>query len=223
MNLVNLWIAFSVLRSPSLCFIVAFRGSIYRVIVFSWTAWLMSVAAVVVCGGVAWIEGNWRRREGLDLGFVDHGGMWGDLLLLPIANAIIVPHIVPGRRLLLPLAVSALVSLWLHARWHGGHASGVRDHMWPSRPYGHRFRDLSAAGWMHIIYVIGQFGLIVAWALTPMPAAAVVLVTAVLTAHVPLGLLQPGWVATGHRPTSATPVLVGALALLWVVAALKLL
>lgn len=182
---------------------------------FSAVAWLISVAAVLACGGVAWMEGNWRRREGLDIGFANHGGMWGDLVLLPIANAIAVPHIVSGRWLTFPLAVAAFASLWLHARWHGGHASAMRDHMWPSRPYGHRFRDLSVAGWLHVIYVTGELGLILAWALSPMPTAVVVLVAMVLTVHVPLGLLQPGWFASGHRPRSATPLLVGALALLW--------
>lgn len=188
---------------------------------FSWTTWLVSVAIVVVCGGVAWMEGNWRRRDGLDIGFADHGGMWGDLLLLPFANAIVVPHLTFGRWLLLPLAISTLVSVWLHATWHGGHTSAVHDHMWPSRPYGHRFRDLSAAGWLHVIYVIAELGLIVAWVLSPMPVTVVVLVAIVLTAHVPLGLLQPGWLATRHRPRTATPMLVAALILLWAAVAVK--
>lgn len=190
--------------------------------IFSWPTWLLSVAAVLLCAGVAGREGNWRRREGLDIGFAEHGGMWGDLLLLPVVNALVVPQLALGLWLFVPFTVSAVASVWLHARWHGGHASAVRDHMWPSRPYGHRFRDLSAAGWLHVLYVVGELGLIVAWAMSPMPRATVLVLAAMLSIHVPLGLLQPGWYATGERPRSATPVLVGALVALWAVVGWKL-
>ena len=44
----------------------------------------------------AWYEGCWAQRPGLDMGFANHGGMWGDLMLLPIANAVIVPHLTMG-------------------------------------------------------------------------------------------------------------------------------
>ena len=51
---------------------------------WSWPTWVASVAAVLLSGAVAWLEGNWVRRSGLSMGFANHGGMWGDLLLLEI-------------------------------------------------------------------------------------------------------------------------------------------
>jgi len=75
---------------------------------WSGSAWLASIAAVMVSGAVAAYEGHWRRRAGLDLGFADHGGMWGDLLLLPVANAVAVPWIEPGWWLMGPLALAAI-------------------------------------------------------------------------------------------------------------------
>jgi hypothetical protein len=186
-------------------------------------AWVMSAVAVVASGLVARAEGHWRHREGLDIGFAEHGGMWGDLLLLPLANAAIVPYLVAGGWLVLPFGLAFIASLWLHARWHGGHRSGVRDHMWPSRRHGRWFRDLSLAGWLHVAYVTAELGLILAWALSPMPASVVWLVAVVLTIHVPIGLLHPGWFATRRRPTQATSLLASSLASLWATVLVKLL
>ncbi len=188
---------------------------------WSWLAWTVSVLAVVGSGLAAWLEGTWRRGGELDLGFVNHGGMWGDLVLLPLANAVIAPCLSPGAWLAGPLVVSAVVSVWLHVGWHGGGATGAREHMWPSRPYAHWSRDLSVAGWLHLLYVGGEVTLLLAYALTPVPASVVLIVAAVLTLHVPLGLLQPARLLTG-RWSARHALLAPALALVWTVGALKL-
>ena len=52
---------------------------------WSGITWLVSVAAVMVSGAVAAGEGHLAEAPGLDIGFANHGGMWGDLLLLPVA------------------------------------------------------------------------------------------------------------------------------------------
>ena len=112
---------------------------------WSGITWLVSVAAVMVSGAVAAGEGHFRKRPGLDLGFANHGGMWGDLLLLPVVNAVAVPWIEPGWWLLAPIAFAAIASLVLHVWWHGGTPHGVRDHLWPTRPSG-RWAGGSVAG-----------------------------------------------------------------------------
>lgn len=184
--------------------------------------WSLSVAFVILSGTCAWCEGNGRRRPGLDIGFLEHGGMWGDLILLPIANAAIVPHLSWGAWLIGPLLAGIAISGWLHACWHRGGGEGHwHEHMWPARPHGRWHRDLSWAGWMHVIYVAAEFGLLVAYALTPMPAWVVWLVTLILTLHVPIGLLAPAWVATRGRLVRNS-LLVPALMVLWTVAILKL-
>jgi hypothetical protein len=189
---------------------------------WSWSAWVISVAAVIAAGAIAAWEGHFRKRPGLDLGFANHGGMWGDFLLLPIVNAVAVPRIEPGWWLLAPLTLAALVSLALHGWWHGGTPHGMRDHMWPARPSGRWAADLSLAGWCHVVYVAGELGLLLAWAMSPSPAAVIWLVTIIMTLHAPLGVLQPAWFATGRLPATDVRLVMLALATAWAVAAIKL-
>jgi hypothetical protein len=192
---------------------------------FHWLAWLLSVGAVVVSAALAWAEGNFKRRPGLDMGFVNHGGMWGDLLLLPLANAAIVPHLSAGAWLVGALAVTAALSLWVHVHWYRGDRPGSHslEHMWPARGHGSWWRDLSWAGWAHVVYVAGELAILVGFLLFPMPDDVVAIVCAVFTLHVPLGLLQPRWFLTGEIASPRKqPLLVPLLATLWVVGLVKI-
>jgi hypothetical protein len=184
---------------------------------WSWTAWTVTVAAVALSGAVAWAEGHWRARTGVDLGFANHGGMWGDAWLLPVANAVIAPWLPPGWWWLGPVLVAAAAAVALHAWWHGGTTDGFRDHLWPTRPSAHWATDLSWAGWCHVAFVTGQLALLLAYAAVAVPSRVVAVVTVVLTLHVPLGLLQPAWYATGRVPRSNVRLLVAAVATAWLV------
>lgn len=196
---------------------------------WSWTTWLVSVAAVVVSGAAAWLEGCWVRRPGLDMGFANHGGMWGDLLWLPIANAVIVPHLSIGPWIAGAVLLTALASSWVHHHWYRG-AGGSADpplhsceHMWPCRPHGSWWRDLSNAGWLHVLYVVGELCILIGFLIHPMPDAVVLVVAAVFTIHVPIGLLQPRWFLSGRIASfRQQPLLVPSLLALWAVAAVKL-
>ena len=191
---------------------------------WSWTTWLVSVAAVVVSGATAWCEGCWVRRPGLDLGFANHGGMWGDLLLLPIANAVIVPQLTWGPWLLAIVPLAAAASAWVHHHWYRG-ASPVHspEHLWPCRPHGTWVRDLSWAGWLHLLYVMGELTLLGGFLIHRMPDLVVLIVAAIFTIHVPIGLLQPRWFVTRRVATlRQQPLLLPCLAALWIVAAVKL-
>jgi len=212
---------------------------------FSWTTWFLSVVAVLVSGALAWLQGNLSRRPGLDMGFVNHGGMWGDLVLLPVANAAIVPHLQPGLWIAGALALTTALSVWVHVHWYRGcprssvlgrqssvvgpessvvggrlHSS---EHMWPSRPYGSWWKDLSRAGWAHVVYVAGELAILIGFLLFPMPDEVVAAICVIFTLHVPLGLLQPRWYLTGEIASPRKqPLLVPLLATLWVVGLVKL-
>jgi hypothetical protein len=222
----------------------------------SWAAWLVSAAAVVVSGAVAWAEGNWMRRAGLAMGFGNHGGMWSDLVLLSLANAVIVPHLTAGWWLAPALALSSVASLWVHRHWYRPRPSGLEpaaealtglkpgpstvsegpsfssgntaiatggDHMWPTHARGTWWRDLSWAGWAHVLYVVGELTLLAGFLSHPMPVDVVFLVTAIFTIHVPIGLLQPRWYRTGHIATvQEQPLLAPLLLALWAVTYVKL-
>jgi hypothetical protein len=192
---------------------------------FSWLTWTSSVAAVLVSGLLAWAEGNSIKRPGLDMGFVNHGGMWGDLMLLPFANAAIVPHLQPGLWMLAALALSFALSVWVHIHWYRGDAPGwhSREHMWPSRPHGSWWEDLSWAGWAHVVYVAGELTILIGFWLFPMTDLVVAVVAIVFTLHVPLGLLQPRWFLTGEvAGPRKQPLLWPLLGTLWIVGLLKI-
>ncbi len=190
---------------------------------WSWNAWLLSVAAVVVSGAVASLESTFTRQRGLAMGFANHGGMWGDLLLLPLANAVIVPYLTLGWWMPLGVVLGTLASVLVHQQWYRGSSPGHSpEHMWPSRPHGSWYRDLSVAGWLHVFYLIAALTLLAGFLLHPMPLVTVLMVAAILTIHVPLGLVQPRWFLTGRLASlRQQPFLVPCLAALWIVAAIK--
>lgn len=197
----------------------------------------LSVIAVLVAGALAWFEGNWRQRPGLGMGFANHGGMWSDLVLLSMANAVIVPHLTWGWWVPAALAIATGASVWVHAHWHrppsplGGDDSCERDgarplrgdHMWPSHAHGVWWRDLSWSGWAHVLYVIGELTLLIGFALNQAPVDAIIFVAAIFTVHVPIGLLQPRWFLTGHIATvQEQPLLAPLLLALWAATIVKL-
>jgi hypothetical protein len=190
---------------------------------WSWTTYIVSVAAVAVSGYAAWREGNWRRRPGLAMGFADHGGMWDDVILLPFANAAIVPYLTIGPWLIATLALSAAASIAIHVHWYrGDRDTHSPEHMWPGRPHGTWHLDLSVAGWLHVLYVIGELTLLGGFLVHDMPRLVVLLVAAIFTIHVPIGLLQPRWFVTGRLASLAEqPLLLPCLVMLWLVVAIK--
>jgi hypothetical protein len=189
---------------------------------WSWPAWVVSAGAVVVSGLIAWIEGSWSRRPGLGMGFVNHGGMWSDLVLLSSANAVIVPHLALGPWLAGAVAGSITASLLVHRYWYSP-AGGQGDHMWPAHAHGMWHRDLSMSGWAHVLYVIGELTLLAGFAFHDVPSDVVLFVTIVFTIHAPIGLLQPRHFLTGHIATvTEQPLLAPLLLTLWTVTALKL-
>jgi hypothetical protein len=163
------------------------------------------------------------------MGFADHGGMWSDLVLLSIANAVIVPHLTIDWWIAGALIVSTVASAWVHGHWYHPQPSDVDaplprgDHMWPSHASGSWARDLSLAGWAHVAYVAAELSLLVGFLLHPIPDDVVLLVAAIFTIHVPIGLLQPRWFLSGHIATvQEQPLLAPLLLTLWGVTMYKL-
>ena len=195
---------------------------------WSWLTFAISGAAVVASGAIAWHEGNWRRQPGLGMGFADHGGMWSDLILLPFANAAIVPWLTAGAWLIGALAAAAVASALVHAHWYHapdweGDIHGRGNHMWPAYRRGTWWADLSWSGRAHVLYVIGELALLAGFLIHDLPPDVVMLVTIIFTIHLPIGLLQPRYVLTGHIATiGEQPLLAPCLVVLWIVAAVKL-
>ena len=188
---------------------------------WSWTAYGISVAAVIASGTLAALAGDWRKQSGLAMGFADHGGMWSDLVLLSMANAVIVPHLSVGWWLAGAGVLAIAASMVVHKYWYS--PAGGGDHMWPAHVHGVWWRDLSWAGWAHVVYVIGELTLLAGFVLHRVPEAVVLFVAAILTVHVPIGLLQPRWFASGHVATvQEQPLLAPLLLAVWTVTLAKL-
>lgn len=155
------------------------------------------------------------------MGFANHGGMWSDLVLLSMANAVIVPHLTLGWWLAAAIGLASIAALRVHVYWYS--PGGATDHMWPTHAAGSWWRDLSWAGWAHVAYVAGELTLLAGFALHAIPADTVIFVAAIFTIHVPIGLLQPRWFLTGHIATVQEQPLMGPLLLaLWGVTVFKL-
>jgi hypothetical protein len=74
-----------------------------------------------------------------------------------------------------------------------------------------------------VLYVTGELTLLAGFLLHAVPGDVVLLVTAIFTIHVPIGLLQPRWFSTGHIATIAEqPLLAPLLVVLWAVTVFKL-
>ena len=184
--------------------------------------WAVSVGAVALSGAVAAAEGHWWRGARLDIGFITHGGMWGDAALLALVNGLVAPWLEPGWWFAGPALAGVVATIALHAWWHGGRGEGLREHMWPARRTGRWWQDLSWSGWCHVLYVAGEVALLAAYLATPMPPAVVLCVSALLTLHVPLGVLQPPWIARRRVYRADLWQTAIAIAAIWAAAAIKI-
>lgn len=184
---------------------------------------MLSVVAILISAATAATEGNWRRRPGLAMGFCNHGGMWSDLLLLPMANAAIVPHLVVGWWLLPAVGIAVAAAMAVHVFWYrANRGGGATEHMWPARRFDSWARDLSWAGWLHVLYVAGELTLLAGFAWHAMPSTVLALTALIFTVHVPIGLLQPHWCLTGEiRAAAQQKLLAACLITLWTVTLIK--
>lgn len=182
-----------------------------RTVEWSWAAWGVTVAAVAASGAIAWGEGTLTRlsRARVDMGFLDHGGMWSDALLLAVFNAIVVPHVSWHAWFAVPGALALALTLVMHRAWWSPTGS-CRDHLWPARSRDGKTwaSSLSRAGWAHVVYMTAQLTLILVFLISRLPAAVVAAGSMMLAVHVAIGLLQPHWFCTGRKwnPAAAGPL-----------------
>jgi len=163
------------------------------------------------------------------MGFVNHGGMWGDVLFLPLVAALMVPIVRASREVtprlkFLVIVLSAAATLAVHWQWATvGRDLGTTDHVFPTHVSGAWFRDISVAGWLHVVYMTGFLGLVVLYAVLSVPPKIVWLTSAILTLHLLLGQLQPAWYSTGTiaAPNTIASVLTTVIAV-WIVAVWKI-
>lgn len=191
---------------------------------FSFIAFLVTAAAVVISGVASFMEGTLTNKN-VTMGFLNHGGMWGDLIIMSLVNGFVLPYIARSRFVVFAaLFVACVVTIITHTKWaEGMRIDGVTGHMFPTHQAGVWYADLSIAGWMHVLVMAILLTVVLMYAVSPTPANVVLTVSLLLTAHVFVGTVQPGWYCTGELWTwinFGPPIC--ATVLIWIVAALKI-
>lgn len=192
---------------------------------FSSTAFSCTVLAVIISGAISWAEGTLTNKR-VTMGFLNHGGMWSDLIVMPVVMGLAVPYFVRNRSLVISLLLFALVVtviahiLW--ARWF--RADRITGHIFPSHETGTWYLDISTAGWMHVLVMTLLLAAMFMYSLSPLPVEAVVGISLLLTVHMFIATLQPGWYCTGKlwSWTNFGPPILATFAV-WSIAMLKIL
>jgi hypothetical protein len=195
---------------------------------FSTIAWIVSVLYMALAAYVSWKEHNFTHGF-IKIGFVNHGGMWGDLIILPVVNGLVVPHFprITAKRSVVAcalLACAITVAVFAHEQWAAmGKALGTTDFVFPEHSAGIWYNDMSVSGYLHLVYMSLELTLILAYSMVSMPVRRILWVSGLLTIHVILGQVQPGWYSSGTIwnartivPTFATVLLI------WLVGLYKL-
>jgi hypothetical protein len=191
---------------------------------FSFTAFSAIVLAVIISGVASFLEGTLTSRR-VTIGFLNHGGMWGDLIIMSVVTGLVFPYLVKSRIYALSaLFVALTVTLVAHILWAKWMRSdGITGHMFPTNETGKWYLDMSGAGWMHVLVMSMLLTAVLMYAVSPLPKKVIITASLLLTMHVFLGMAQPSWYATGELWTwkNFGPPLVVA-ALIWSIAVLKI-
>ena len=169
---------------------------------FSLTVALATSVYVVFEGLISLLEGTFSRKQWrmqpIRLTFCWHWGVCiGDLILLPIFNGLVIGHlklsIITWGMLFL---VSAPITWLFHAAWWplNENAFNFMVPNW-SKSRQDRFswyKDMTCAGWMHFIFMIGALMIILAYVMSPMPAGIVKNVCLIFLIFIPFGVIEPG-------------------------------
>jgi hypothetical protein len=147
--------------------------------------------------------------------------MWADGIFFSLVNGAMFAHLdLSLATVLVGLALGVFVAAVTHRTWG---ASGGTGHMWPMHRHNHWLRDLSIAGWLHVIFTALELAVMFAYVVSPMPASVVWIVAGLMTLFVPLAAVQPTWVMVKRAPgKDAWQVAALMWALLWLVTGLKL-
>src|SRR3989344_2664336 len=179
---------------------------------FNYTVCIITMALVVIAGFFAWLNDDLFGNPPLtgdpphsDIGFLNHGGMWGDFLLLSFVNGLLWSHLHLTAVLILPsLCVAFWLTLVAHKQWMRLYCRDeISGHMFKSPNFVPRLsekhfdvawkQNLTEAGWLRVVYMALQIAILIVYVFSSIPQSVVWTTSLLLTAHVILGTVQPGW------------------------------
>ena len=191
---------------------------------FSFPAFSAIVVAVVISGVVSLFEGTATSKR-ITIGFLNHGGMWGDFIVMSVVTGLVFPYLVRNRSYVLSaLFIALTVTVVAHILWAKWMRSdGITGHIFPTHETGKWYLDMSGAGWMHVLVMAMLLAVMLMYAVSPLPRNVVISASLLLTVHLFLGMVQPSWYTTGELWTwkNFGPALVVTV-LVWGIAAFKI-
>jgi len=158
---------------------------------------LLVVMAYVVMEILFSVLDESERKQATEFPLWKHGGVWGDLLLFSVINAIVWNHLrLPGLWLFaVIIVISVVATLGLHKMWFDG--QGMTSGFWRFWPKGGCFGGMGLVGWMHVFFMMAQLTILLLFVLSPAPAKVIWTAAIMLTVFWPLGVIQPCWYLTG--------------------------
>jgi len=126
-----------------------------------------------------------------------HGGIWGDLLLFSVINAIVCNHLrLPALWVFaVIIGISLVATVVMHQTWFT--SQSMTSWVWPNWPESGCWRGMSIAGRLHVYFMAAQITILLLFILSPAPASVIWATAILLTVFWPLGVIQPCWYITG--------------------------
>lgn len=148
----------------------------------------------MISGLVAFWEGTFTSKV-VRLGFMDHGGMWSDLLLLPTSTAILWPLLTRNAAAWCAcIVIAAVVTLLAHRYWYRSSlVDGVSSHMFSLCNSGRWYAVPTVSGWMHVVVMLTYVTIFLLYVISPIVPRITVVTSCFLTVHIALSMIQPAW------------------------------
>src|SRR5437867_856243 len=104
---------------------------------FNFPAFGASLVLVLLSGVASVAEGTFTSKR-VTIGFLNHGGMWGDLIILSVVTGALWPYLSKSMPTVLPVLSFALaIAIGAHAQWANWMQSeGITGHIFPAHRTG---------------------------------------------------------------------------------------
>ena len=191
---------------------------------FSFPAFLTIILAVTISGMASFLEGTFTNKK-ITMGFLNHGGMWSDLIILSVVTGLVFPYLLRNQScVFLSLIIALIITIIAHIQWAKWMQNdAVTGHIFPTHKTGIWYLDISVSGWFHVVVMTVLLGVLLMYVVSPFPQKVVFVVSLLLTVHIFLGMVQPSWYSAGKLwlwKNFSQPLCV--VALIWSVAGVKL-
>lgn len=169
------------------------------IINFFWSIYFLTIGAVLLEVFFAWKEKTlWPNQDKkISLPLFKHGGIViGDLLLLPVFNAIVTPFFHFHFWLYVFFGLVAFSLTWfLHRMWWPTEDAKLNfmSPNWRGSKRKRRFwhRDLSTAGWIHLLFMSAESVIISGYIFSRVPAVIISYVCVIFFFFIPFSYIEP--------------------------------